>query len=114
LKAAGGKILCGGNVIDRPGFFVEPTVVTGLPHDHTLVHTEAFCPIVYIIKYDTLDQAMEWNNEVEQEIVQPVFFSFAFEKTEHMYRSILRILYIRMFRPKLNIQTNTQKYFKLF
>ena len=52
--------------MDRAGFFVEPTVITGLAHDHELIHTEAFCPILYVMKYDTLDQAIEWNNEVEQ------------------------------------------------
>ena len=73
VKASGATIECGGNVIDRPGFFVEPTVVTGLTHDHELVHTEAFCPILYIIKYDTLDQVMEWNNEVEQGLSSSIF-----------------------------------------
>merc|ERR1719436_1695494 len=73
VKAAGGKIECGGNVIQRAGFFVEPTVVTGLAHDHELVHTEAFCPILYVMKYDNLDQVMEWNNEVEQGLSSSIF-----------------------------------------
>ena len=66
VKEAGGKIESGGNQIDRPGFFVDPCVVTGLAHDHDLIQEEAFCPILYVLKYDTLDQAIEWNNEVEQ------------------------------------------------
>ena len=66
VKEAGGNIECGGKQIDRPGFFVEPTVVTGLAHDHELIHTEAFCPILYVLKYKTLEEAIEWNNEVEQ------------------------------------------------
>ena len=33
VKQLGGKIEFGGNVIDREGNFVEPTIVTGLPHD---------------------------------------------------------------------------------
>ena len=45
---------------------MEPTVVTGLAHDHELIHTEAFCPILYVLKYKTLEEAIEWNNEVEQ------------------------------------------------
>ena len=71
VKEAGGNIECGGKQIDRPGFFVEPTVVTGLAHDHELIHTEAFCPILYVLKYKTLEEAIEWNNEVEQGTLTP-------------------------------------------
>lgn len=73
VKEAGGTIECGGKVMDRPGFFVEPTIVTGLPHDHELVQEEAFCPIVYLLKYDNLEQAMEWNNEVDQGLSSAIF-----------------------------------------
>jgi aldehyde dehydrogenase family 7 protein A1 len=37
-------------VIDRAGNFVEPTIITGLPHNEPIVHTETFAPIVYVIK----------------------------------------------------------------
>ena len=66
VKEAGGKIESGGNQIDRAGFFVDPCVVTGLSHDHELIQEEAFCPILYVMKYGSLDEAIEWNNEVEQ------------------------------------------------
>ena len=59
--------------MDRSGFFGEPTIVTGLPHDHELVQEEAFCPIVYLLKYDNLEQAMEWNNEVDQGLSSAIF-----------------------------------------
>jgi len=36
--------------MDREGYFVEPTIVTGLPHDSALVHHETFAPIVYLVK----------------------------------------------------------------
>jgi len=73
VKEAGGKIESGGNQIDRSGFFVDPCVVTGLAHDHDLIQEEAFCPILYVLKYDTLDQAIEWNNEVEQGLSSSIF-----------------------------------------
>ena len=76
VKEAGGTIECGGKQIDRPGFFVEPTVVTGLAHDHKLVHTEAFCPLLYIMKYKTLEEAIEWNNEVEQGLIIILYDSY--------------------------------------
>lgn len=37
--------------IDRPGYFVEPTLVTGLPHDAKIVLKETFAPILYVLKY---------------------------------------------------------------
>ena len=39
-------------VIDRPGHFVEPTIISGLPHDANIVHTETFVPIVYALKFE--------------------------------------------------------------
>ncbi len=36
--------------VDREGNFVEPTIVTDLPHDAEVVHRETFAPIVYVLK----------------------------------------------------------------
>ena len=41
----GGKIEYGGKVIEREGNFVEPTIITGLPHDSPVVLRETFAPI---------------------------------------------------------------------
>lgn len=38
-------------VMDHPGNYVEPTIVTGLAHDAPIVHTETFAPILYIFKF---------------------------------------------------------------
>ena len=69
----GGKIEVGGNVIDRPGFFVEPTIISGLAHDAPIVMKETFAPIVYILKAKNLEQAIEWNNEVDQGLSSALF-----------------------------------------
>ena len=45
-KKEGGTIVYGGKVMDRPGNYVEPTIVTGLDHDASIVHTETFAPIL--------------------------------------------------------------------
>lgn len=37
--------------MDRPGNYVEPTIITGLPHDAPIVHTETFVPILYVLKF---------------------------------------------------------------
>ncbi|RZF40504.1 hypothetical protein LSTR_LSTR000383 [Laodelphax striatellus] len=69
----GGKIEFGGKPIDRPGFFVEPTIISGLSHDSPVVHTETFAPIVYVLKSSSVDEAIEWNNEVKQGLSSSLF-----------------------------------------
>lgn len=41
-------------VLDRPGFYVEPTIVTGLSHDAEIVHRESFVPLLYVLKCKVL------------------------------------------------------------
>uniref|UniRef100_A0A4W3IRC9 aldehyde dehydrogenase (NAD(+)) n=1 Tax=Callorhinchus milii TaxID=7868 RepID=A0A4W3IRC9_CALMI len=50
-KQQGGNVVCGGKVINRPGNYVEPTIVTGLAHNAAIVHTETFAPILYVLKF---------------------------------------------------------------
>lgn len=69
----GGRVECGGRVIDGPGYFVEPTIVTGLPHDAPVIQRETFAPIVYVLKTKSLDEAIEWNNEVKQGLSSAIF-----------------------------------------
>lgn len=71
--AQGGRIEFGGKVIERPGFFVEPTIVTGLAHDSAIVRQETFAPIVYVFKTKNLDEAIQWNNEVDQGLSSAIF-----------------------------------------
>jgi aldehyde dehydrogenase family 7 protein A1 len=73
-KASGGTVVCGGKQLkDREGFYVEPTIITDLAHDAEIVHTETFAPILYVIKTKNLDEAIKWNNEVEQGLSSSLF-----------------------------------------
>ena len=73
IKKQGGKILVGGNVIrSRPGNFVEPTIVE-INHDAAIVKTELFVPIMYVIKFKTIEDAIEYNNEVPQGLSSSMF-----------------------------------------
>jgi len=73
VKKLGGKIAAGGKVIEREGNFVEPTIVTGLPHDSPPVLRETFAPIVYALKAKNLDEAIKINNSVEAGLSSSVF-----------------------------------------
>jgi aldehyde dehydrogenase (NAD+) len=72
-KAQGGTIVSGGAAIDRPGNFVLPALVTGLTNDAEVVQTETFAPILYVMKYSTLDEAIELQNAVPQGLSSSIF-----------------------------------------
>lgn len=72
-KAAGGTVETGGARIDRPGNFVLPTIVTGLANSAEVVQTETFAPILYVMKYQTLDEAIELQNAVPQGLSSSIF-----------------------------------------
>jgi len=71
-KEQGGEVLVGGNVLDRPGNFVEPTLIRISP-DAEVVKTEAFVPISYIMEYSDLNDAIYQNNRVSQGLSSSLF-----------------------------------------
>ena len=61
-KQEGGTIVAGGNRVDRPGYFVEPTIVTGLGCDCRVLQEEIFGPVVTITPFDDEDEAIRFAN----------------------------------------------------
>ncbi len=72
IKQTGGEVIYGGNRIDRPGFYVEPTIVKA-QHGWQIVHDETFAPILYLIEYEDFDEMIEWHNEVPQGLSSSLF-----------------------------------------
>ncbi len=72
-KAQGGVIESGGAAIDGPGNFVLPSIVTGLANDAEVVQTETFAPILYVMKYSNLEEAIELQNAVPQGLSSSIF-----------------------------------------
>jgi len=72
-KAAGGKVETGGAAIERPGNFVLPTIVTGLSNDADIVQHETFAPILYVMKYTDLAEAIHLQNDVPQGLSSSIF-----------------------------------------
>ena len=72
-KAAGGKVETGGAALDRPGNFVLPTIITGLKNTDAVVQHETFAPILYVMKYSDLDEAIEMQNGVPQGLSSSIF-----------------------------------------
>ena len=61
-KQEGGKVVTGGKRVDRRGFFVEPTVITGLSCDCRVLQEEIFGPVVTITPFDREDEAIAFAN----------------------------------------------------
>ncbi len=72
-KASGGAVETGGTRIDRAGNFVLPAIVTGLKNSDDVVQHETFAPILYVMKYSTLDEAIDMQNGVPQGLSSSIF-----------------------------------------
>ena len=67
IKAAGedGKIIAGGNVPDKPGYFIRPTIVRDVAEGSRIVDEEQFGPVLPVIKYADVDDAIDRANASE-------------------------------------------------
>ncbi len=72
LPTQGGKIVEGGKKLDRPGYYVTP-VIARVPGNTQLVCEETFAPILYIMPYETLDEAIKLHNQVPQGLASAIF-----------------------------------------
>ncbi|HJR60013.1 MAG TPA: aldehyde dehydrogenase family protein [Vicinamibacterales bacterium] len=76
-KQDGGKFLTGGNrIMTEPfnhGYFVEPTIIDGLPKDHPLFKEELFVPITVLTDVMTLDEAIDLANDTEYGLTAGIF-----------------------------------------
>ncbi len=75
-KAQGGKILAGGERVTvkgaEGGYYVTPAIIE-MPKQSAVVQHETFAPILYVLTYDTLDQAIDMQNDVPQGLSSCVF-----------------------------------------
>jgi aldehyde dehydrogenase (NAD+) len=72
-KTQGGEIIYGGNHLPEKGpNFVEPTIVK-MPEQMPLVCEETFAPILYLMEYETIDEAIAIHNGVPQGLSSAVF-----------------------------------------
>jgi aldehyde dehydrogenase (NAD+) len=73
-KSLGGKVLSGGAAMtDRPGNFVLPTIIAGLKNSDDVVQTETFAPILYVMSFKKLDDAVAMHNGVPQGLSSSIF-----------------------------------------
>lgn len=62
-KEEGAEILFGGNKMDGKGFYVEPTVFVNVTNDMTIAQEEIFGPVLTVLTYDSVEEAIEIGND---------------------------------------------------
>ena len=72
-KAMGGSIRFGGGKLDRPGNYVRPTIITGLAPDTDVIQQETFAPILYVLPFDSVEEAIAIQNGVPQGLSSAIF-----------------------------------------
>jgi len=70
--SAGGELLTGGERIEGDGHFVQPTVVRAR-NEWEIVQDETFAPILYVIPFRTIDEAIAMQNNVRQGLSSAIF-----------------------------------------
>jgi aldehyde dehydrogenase (NAD+) len=75
-QAEGGNLLTGGDVLGGTGYesgcYVKPAIVEMKSQTH-IVKEETFAPVLYLLKYETLDQAIALQNDVPQGLSSAIF-----------------------------------------
>jgi aldehyde dehydrogenase (NAD+) len=76
IQNEGGNVLCGNAVLEGKGYesgcYVKPTIVEVETQSQTVCH-ETFAPILYLMKFKTLDEAIELQNAVPQGLSSSIF-----------------------------------------
>ncbi|XP_067949145.1 aldehyde dehydrogenase 1A1-like [Watersipora subatra] len=72
-KAEGAKLECGGERIGDKGFFVQPTVFSGVTDDMTIAKEEIFGPVQSILKFTDMEDVLDRCNNTEYGLAAAVF-----------------------------------------
>ncbi|MDJ0269648.1 MAG: aldehyde dehydrogenase family protein [Aigarchaeota archaeon] len=76
-KRDGGEILYGGEALSGgeydKGYYVQPTIITGLKRDHQLFKQELFLPILLVDEFSSLEEALKEANNTEYGLTAGIF-----------------------------------------
>ena len=72
-KKSKAELICGGNRLDREGFFVEPTIFGNCSNDMEICRDEIFGPVISVLKFNDLDEAIGLANDTPYGLFGAVF-----------------------------------------
>ena len=67
------NLICGGHQLDRAGYFIEPTIFADCTADMEIVNNEIFGPVLSVLKFDELEEAVSLANNSSYGLVSAVF-----------------------------------------
>ncbi|MDE4142449.1 MULTISPECIES: betaine-aldehyde dehydrogenase [Rhodobacterales] len=72
-KAEGARLICGGERVDRPGYFIAPTVFADVTDDMVIAREEIFGPVMSVLDFETEEEVIERANATEFGLSAGVF-----------------------------------------
>lgn len=72
-KAYGARLVFGGNVLEKKGYYVDPALITDVKNDWDIIQHETFAPILYVMPYHDLAEAIALYNGVKQGLSGSIF-----------------------------------------
>ena len=73
--AKGAQVLCGGQPVERPGWYFAPTVLTEVTHEMTVMREETFGPVIGIQRVSGDDEAVALMNDTDYGLTAAVYSS---------------------------------------
>lgn len=72
-KKEGAKLMCGGGVAAERGYFIQPTIFGGVQDNMTIAREEIFGPVMQILKFKTVEEAVERANDSKYGLAAGIF-----------------------------------------
>jgi lactaldehyde dehydrogenase/glycolaldehyde dehydrogenase len=69
----GAKIALGGKAVEGSGYFYPPTLLLDVRQDMTIMHEETFGPVLPVVVFDTLEEALEMANDSEYGLTSSIY-----------------------------------------
>jgi lactaldehyde dehydrogenase/glycolaldehyde dehydrogenase len=69
----GAKLLCGGHRVGEKGYFYAATVLDNCTQDMDIIHEETFGPVIPLVEFTDLDEAIKYANDCEYGLASSIF-----------------------------------------